>query len=124
MILARVTSTGVKLVYVDDMYLWPMGKYGRMKMSHMIADTHEELVDMAFRIGVKKRWIQHQGTPGEHFDVCMSARQAAINCGAVPITLRQCAAMSMRRRVEGVLGTPVEALEWRLGKENGKRDAS
>lgn len=41
-------------VYVDDMYLYEMGKFGRMKMSHMIADTDEELHSMAKLIGVSK----------------------------------------------------------------------
>jgi hypothetical protein len=120
--ISRILGAMTLVTYVDDMYLHYMGRFGRMKMSHMIADTHKELVDMAFRIGVKERWIQHRGTPGEHFDVCMSARQAAIDCGAVPITLRQCAIMSMRRRIEGKLGAPVEALEWMLERSNGKRN--
>jgi hypothetical protein len=43
------------MVYVDDMYKSPMGQFGRMKMSHMIADTTEELLQMADKIGVKKK---------------------------------------------------------------------
>ena len=31
-------------VYVDDMYRSPTGGFGRMKMSHLIADTHAELM--------------------------------------------------------------------------------
>jgi hypothetical protein len=107
-------------VYVDNMYLYPMGKYGRMKMSHMIADTTAELVQMATRVGVNPKWIQHANESGEHFDICMSMRTKAICYGARPITLKQCSLMSMRRRVEGVLGTPEEALAWRLElKGNG-----
>ena len=105
-------------VYVDDMYLYPLGEYktpsGRiMKMSHMIADTRIELEGMAKAIGIQKRHIQKLGTHGEHFDICKSYRDKAIAFGAVAITLRQCSAMCVRRREEGQLGTPEEAEAWR-----------
>lgn len=29
-------------VYIDDMHRYPMGQFGRMKMSHMIADNAVE----------------------------------------------------------------------------------
>lgn len=99
-------------VYVDDMYLHDMGRFGRMKMSHMVADTSAELLDMARRIGVQTRWLQHGGESGEHFDIAMVKRERALDLGAVPITLRQCAMMCKRRRHEGVLGKPEEAEEW------------
>jgi hypothetical protein len=99
-------------VYVDDMYLYPMGQLGRMKMSHMVADTTEELVAMANLIGVKPNWIQRAGTAREHFDIALSRREVALANGAVPITLRQCSAMCARRRIEGVLGKPEDAQAW------------
>ena len=34
----------IMAVYVDDMYKYPLGQFGRMKMSHMVADTTEELL--------------------------------------------------------------------------------
>lgn len=73
-------------VYVDDMFDLPMGRYRRMKMSHMIADTEDELHAMADTIGVARRWHQ-----GDHYDVCMSKRKLAIAAGAVPVTLRELA---------------------------------
>ena len=74
-------------VYVDDMYKYPIGQFGRMKMSHMMADTHGELVQMADRIGVDRKWIQEAGLGRgrEHFDISMSKRVAAINRGAVEV---------------------------------------
>ena len=70
-------------VYVDDMY----APFGRMKMCHMMADTHRELVEMADRVGVARKWIQDAGDPyGEHFDVSMGARAKAVAAGAVEIT--------------------------------------
>lgn len=75
-------------VYIDNMHETGVGNFGRMKMSHMIADTTEELLEMADKIGVNKRWIQHADTANEHFDVCMSKRKKAIELGAIPITWR------------------------------------
>lgn len=70
-------------VYVDDMY----APFGRMKMCHMMADTHDELVVMADQIGVSRRWIQNAGNPvHEHFDVSKGARAKAVAAGAYEIT--------------------------------------
>ncbi|ETX26591.1 DUF4031 domain-containing protein [Roseivivax isoporae] len=84
-------------VYVDDMHLLPLGRFGRMKMCHMIADSTDELLAMADRIGVSRRWIQKAGTAGEHFDIAMSKRAAAVAAGAVEITMRELA-MKIRER--------------------------
>ncbi|WP_069357847.1 DUF4031 domain-containing protein [Burkholderia cenocepacia] len=99
-------------VYVDDMYRYPVGQFGRMKMSHLIADTTEELLAMVREIGVDPKWIQHAGTRNEHFDISISKRTAAIAAGATPITYRECGAMNRRRCVTGALGSPVDAVEW------------
>lgn len=104
-------------VYVDDMYRYPMGEFtprgGRtMKMSHMIADTTEELLAMAAAIGVQAKWIQKRGTTDEHFDIALGKRALAVKAGAVQITLRQCSFMCTRRRRTGILGTPEEAERW------------
>lgn len=101
------------MVYVDDMHLSAMGRFGRMKMSHLIADTDEELHAMAARIGVARRWWQSpEKTSGSHYDIAMSKRELALKCGAVAITLKQCSAMNARRRVTGELGRPEDALRW------------
>jgi len=78
-------------VYVDDMYRYPMGRFGRMKMSHMQADTTEELLDVADRIGVDRRHLQYPGTRKEHFDVCQIKRALAIEAGAIPLTMKELA---------------------------------
>lgn len=93
-------------VFIDDMYLYPMGQFGRMKMSHMIATDEAELHAMAASIGIARKWYQ-----GDHYDVALGRRSAAIVLGAVPITLRQCSAMCMIRRIDGVLPTDPEAAE-------------
>lgn len=109
-------------VYVDDMHTTAMGRFGRMKMSHMIADSREELLKMAAAIGVNARWLQHPGESGEHFDIALSRRSAAVEQGAVEITMRQCSAMCARRRVTGQLGTPEDAERWRLDHWHVTRD--
>ncbi|OAO02681.1 DUF4031 domain-containing protein [Roseovarius indicus] len=85
-------------VYVDDMHKSPMGRFGRMKMSHMIADTTEELLTIADRIGVARKWIQKRGTPDEHFDIALSKRQMAVAAGAVEISMKEFAQICMARR--------------------------
>jgi hypothetical protein len=64
----------------------------------MIADTQEELHEMADKIGLQRRWFQlpkkHNGKPfppdsyaanAWHYDVVQTKRRAAIALGAVPI---------------------------------------
>ena len=87
-------------VYVDDMYKTEMGRFGRMRMSHMIADTTDELLAMADKIGVQRRWLQKAGSPDEHFDISKGKRDLAIDNGAVPITMREMGQKTMERRKE------------------------
>ena len=64
-------------VYVDK------GKisYGRMKMCHMLADSLNELHDMARKLGLKREWFQDNKTP--HYDICQAKRKLAIEFGAI-----------------------------------------
>jgi Protein of unknown function (DUF4031) len=71
-------------VYVDDM----KASFGRMIMCHMVADTDEELHNMAAQIGVARRWCQKEGTPRIHYDICMSKRAKAVQLGAFECTKR------------------------------------
>lgn len=84
-------------VYVDDM----RANVGRMKMCHMLADTTDELLAMADRIGVSRRWLQNPATAKEHFDICRSKRDAAARAGAVEITLRGSARLVRQKRESG-----------------------
>lgn len=72
-------------VYVDNM----RAQYGRMVMFHMVADTTDELLAMADTIGVARKWIQHPGTPKEHFDITLGKRALAVKAGAAEIGNRQ-----------------------------------
>jgi hypothetical protein len=78
-------------VYVDE----AKHEFGRMVTCHMMADTGEELLAMADRIGVARKWLQKPGTRHEHFDVCKSKRAEAISFGAIEVTGRQLALMTL-----------------------------
>ena len=94
-------------VYVDNMMAdyYPKHRPGaKYVLSHMIADTDEELFAMAAKIGVSRRWFQ-----GDHFDVTQSCKALAIKYGARLITWRQCAAMTCNRRFGYDMGTPETA---------------
>lgn len=77
------------MVYVDDMYKYSLGKFGRMKMSHMMTDTTEELLGMVDKIGLNKKWIQYPNTPNEHFDISISMRNKVVELGAKEVTTRE-----------------------------------
>jgi len=64
---------------------------GRMKMSHLLADTLEELHAMARRVGLKREWFQDRKTP--HYDLCQAKRRLAVRAGAVEIDRRRTVAL-------------------------------
>lgn len=73
------------MVYVDN----PVWALGRMKMGHMIADSTEELLVMAVRIGVDQKYLQFPGTWREHFDICKRKRALAVKAGAMAMSTRE-----------------------------------
>ena len=81
------------MIYVDHAAI----RYGRMKMSHLSADTQEELRDIADKLGLR-RWIQHPDTWKEHLDVSESKRREAIALGALEITSRELVRLAIRKR--------------------------
>lgn len=79
-------------VFVDDMrqmYKPPHRPQIIYKMSHMFADSSEELMAFAELIGVDTRWVQ---SPPKHswwhFDIAESKRVQAIRKGAIEISYR------------------------------------
>lgn len=71
-------------VYVDNQ----KNNYGRMKMCHMLADTENELHEMADKIGIKRKWYQaNASTP--HYDICQSKRKLAVEFGAIEVNRKQ-----------------------------------
>ena len=67
-------------VYVDDV----RHNFGRMVMCHMWADTLDELLVMADRIGVARKWLQQPPKASwVHFDIALSKKTLALAAGAV-----------------------------------------
>lgn len=91
-------------VYVDNMNETALGEFGRMKMSHMIADTRAELMAMAEKIGVQAKWIQKAGAPNEHFDIAQGKRALAVQAGAVEVTMYDLVRKLQDRRREWPAG--------------------
>jgi hypothetical protein len=82
-----------------------------MLMSHMLADSLEELHAMADRIGLKRQWFQNHGTP--HYDLCQAKRRLAIRAGAIEIDRRQRQTVALirklRRDARTLTGVPAAA---------------
>jgi hypothetical protein len=78
-------------VYVDPLFeAQPRTAQARRhgkKWCHMIADSTEELLAMATKIGLRHSWIQcaGMGRHREHFDVVPAKRAAAIRAGALEL---------------------------------------
>ena len=59
-----------------------------MIMSHMVADTLEELHQMAIAIGIDTKWFQNKkGKP--HYDICKTKKAKAIGLGAKVVNDRE-----------------------------------
>ena len=68
-------------VYVDDaVHLWR----GR-RWAHLMADTLDELHEMAQRLDIPRRAFQNK-TSGAHYDVPSELRERAIELGATAIS--------------------------------------
>lgn len=88
-------------VYVDTMKT----PYRGMRMSHMLADTLDELHAMARAIGLRQEWFQaNASTP--HYDVCQVKKGMAIDRGAVVVGRRDMVAIIRRLRNPTTRGTP------------------
>ena len=88
-------------VYVDNAFI----PFRNMLMSHMTADTEDELDKMAELLGLKKRYKQkreHAWTWRSHYDICKSKRALAIKLGAIPLTTREiCKRCAKTEKKEG-----------------------
>ena len=88
-------------VYVDDMFpTKPVPRWPYKESCHMVADTREELEEMAIAIGLAHHWIQHEGEHNEHYDLTRNRREKAIELGAVPIPWRKMAELFERKKKE------------------------
>jgi Protein of unknown function (DUF4031) len=84
-------------VYVDTAKL----RYRYMIMSHMLADTLEELHAMADKIGIDRKHFQSDAsTP--HYDICQTKRAKAIECGAIIVSRQRLVEIMRKLRHEAV----------------------
>lgn len=79
-------------VYVDNM----RAPYRGMKMCHMVADSMAELLDMADKIGMHRKWFQPLSHP--HFDVSLTKRASAVAHGAIQVDRHGLVAAMKRHR--------------------------
>jgi len=80
-------------VYVDQ----PVHRFRHMLMCHMLADSPEELHEMADRIGMPRKFYQRDAsTP--HYDIPREKRAEAIAAGAIEVDRRGMVAVIRRIR--------------------------
>ena len=67
-------------IHVDDV----RHAYGTMIMCHMWSESREDLLTMADRIGVARKWIQEPPKVSWlHFDICLKKKALALAAGAI-----------------------------------------
>ena len=82
-------------IYVDPIRKHPSGLW-----CHMMSDTGtEELVAFALSIGLKREWIQKEGTRYEHFDLRPSMRAKAVQSGALDVSSVEMGRKCFKREV-------------------------
>lgn len=82
-------------VYVDDVRSYPLAmiqkaaqRHGH-KWCHMWADSESELIAFSEKIGMKRQWLQHEGTRHAHFDLVPMRRWFAVREGAIQMSRRE-----------------------------------
>jgi hypothetical protein len=78
-------------VYVDAAKV----PYRNMLMSHMVADSEDELHAMAHHIGIRRDWYQK-----DHYDVSEGKRKLAIQNGAIVLTRKELGRYLIDRRMK------------------------
>lgn len=81
-------------VYVDK----TQNKLGRMITCHMLADTLEELHEMAEKIGAMRSWLQISRTGVPHYDIPLFRKDQALELGAILIGRRETVKVMERAR--------------------------
>lgn len=85
------------MVYVDELFwLWKGEKW-----CHMAADTLQELMVFAGRIGMNPNWVQlPPKTRYPHFDLNGTKRAKAVKLGAVEIPMKQMVGITKKLKIE------------------------
>lgn len=89
-------------VYIDDAFIdatvGSADRRFRSRWCHLVADSSEELLQVAERLGIDQRWLQRRGEPGEHFDLPEPRREHAVQYGAIEISWRESVALVRAHR--------------------------
>lgn len=86
-------------VYVDSLRMPARVGPIQANWSHLTADTTEELLAFAAKLGLRPSWIQNPGHIWkEHFDVTDTKRDQAIRLGAQEITMREASVLWAAKR--------------------------
>lgn len=99
-------------VYVDAAFI----PYGRMRMSHMWADSLDELLAMADTIGLQRKWLQKPPKASwVHFDVAMVTREKAIAAGAIEMDKYAASEFDARQKGHTLMVETIAKLRERKG---------
>ncbi len=105
-------------VYVDNM----KANFGRMVMCHMVADSLDELHEMADKIGMKRKWFQPRDGVMAHYDISLSKRALAVQHGAKEITIRQSAYALRHQYKNRKAGLPIYPLNFEYTPTNDEAE--
>ena len=81
-------------LYVDHARI----PYRGMLMSHLLADTTQELIDAEQALGLPTGCVQFTGTDKEHLDISESKRTLAIRMGAKQVSSKELIQIIRTRR--------------------------
>ena len=87
-------------IYVDHARI----PYRRMLMSHLLADSSQELEDARRNLGLPDGCTQYPGTAKEHLDISESKRREALDMGALEISSRELVGIIRKRRASAKHG--------------------
>lgn len=86
------------MLYVDHARI----RFRRMLMSHLVADSPDELLQAQTDLGIPDGSIQYPGTWKEHLDVSESKRTLAVRMGAKEITGRELVEITRKKKTDGL----------------------
>jgi hypothetical protein len=85
--------------YVDTVRDYPLAGLRHDRFCHLLADTREELHEMAEALGVPHRFFQDHPWRWHH-DLPEPLREKALELGARELTLHEVGALLRRRKAE------------------------
>ncbi|HEV7203861.1 MAG TPA: DUF4031 domain-containing protein [Jatrophihabitans sp.] len=85
--------------YVDTVRSYPSAGLRFTEFCHLLADTRDELHEMADLIGMPRRFFQDHPWRW-HYDLPEHVRVIAVELGAVEVTLHDVGALLKRRKTE------------------------